>query len=293
MTSVDVVVPVFNDQIRLNRLLASLARQTLSPLSFGVIVVDNGSEVPVTLPDGLPFDCRLIFCAAPGSYAARNLAWPLSNAPWIAFTDSDCLPDDTWLEAGLKAAHGQADGVLPRLLAGRIQMIPSSDQALTSADLLELSFGMNQERYVRSGGYGITANLWVERSLLELLDGFNALRKSGSDRDFCLRASQYGVKVFYVEGCSLRHPARSQQELELKARRLIGGRVDAAGPKFVSRLLALVMHTRPLLREGWVCLWLPLPWMDRCRMLRLMLHLRLIAMSEWFSLVFLSSLSQR
>lgn len=293
MIAVEVVVPVFNDQNRLNLLLASLARQTLSRDLFSVIVVDNCSDVPVFLPDGLPFDCRLMFCAAPGSYAARNLAWPLSNAPWIAFTDSDCLPEDTWLEAGLEAAHSLSGGVLPRLLAGRIQMIPSSYQALTSADLLELSFGMAQERYVRSGGYGITANLWVERSLLELLGGFDSLRKSGSDRDFCLRASQHGEQVFYVEACSLRHPARSQEELEVKARRLIGGRVDAAGSKFVPRLLALIMHTRPLLREGWVCLWLPLPWIDRCRMLRLMLHLRLVAMLEWFSLVFLSSPSQR
>ena len=44
MTAVEVIVPVFNDQFRLNCLLKSLAEQTLDPDLFSVTVVDNGSE---------------------------------------------------------------------------------------------------------------------------------------------------------------------------------------------------------------------------------------------------------
>ena len=55
MTLVDVIVPVFNDQIRLNCLLISLARQTLESNLFSVIVVDNGSDSPVVIPGGCPF----------------------------------------------------------------------------------------------------------------------------------------------------------------------------------------------------------------------------------------------
>ncbi|WP_392346894.1 glycosyltransferase family 2 protein [Parasynechococcus sp.] len=293
MTAVEVIIPVFNDKNRLNYLLTSLAHQTLEPHLFSVIVVDNGSDSPVVIPVGLPFFCRLMFCSSPGSYAARNVAWPAVQAPWIAFTDSDCLPENTWLEAGLEATRVAENGRFPRLLAGRIEMIPSSRQAATSADLLEIYFGMPQERYVRCGGYGITANLWIETSLLKALGGFDARRKSGSDRDFCLRANQLGVKVVYVQSCSLRHPARSRDELAVKARRLIGGRVDAAGSNFARRFVALLMHLKPLLRESWVCWFLPLPLLKRLQMLYLMFVLRIVAMHEWCILVLRSTSSHR
>ena len=153
MTAVEVIVPVFNDQFRLNCLLKSLAEQTLDPDLFSVTVVDNGSESPVSIPAGLPFSCRLLFCYVPGSYAARNAAWPAVQAPWIAFTDADCLPESTWLEAGLEATRVADNGRLPRLLAGRVEIIPSSSDELSPADLLEVYFGMPQERYVRCGGY--------------------------------------------------------------------------------------------------------------------------------------------
>ena len=67
MTSVEVIIPVFNDQSRLNRLLESLTAQTLPPSSFSVTIVDNGSDSPVFLPEGLPFHCRLMFCSKHGS----------------------------------------------------------------------------------------------------------------------------------------------------------------------------------------------------------------------------------
>ena len=293
MTAVEVIVPVFNDQNRLNRLLKLLALQTLDPNLFAVTVVDNGSQVPVVIPGSLPFFCRLIFCPTPGSYAARNSAWPAVQAPWIAFTDADCLPEATWLEAGLKATRAEENGHLPRLLAGRIDILPSSLEDPTPADLLEVYFGMPQERYVRSGGYGITANLWVETSLLKALKGFDARRKSGSDRDFCLRAKKLGVNVGYMHACSLLHPARSREELVLKARRLIGGRVDAAGSNFYRRFMALLLHLRPILREGWVCFRLSLPWLKRLQMFCLMFNLRMVAVREWFALVFCSIPTQR
>ena len=293
MTEVEVIVPVFNDQNRLNYLLKALTFQTLDPNLFAVTVVDNGSDSPIVIPDSLPYSCKLIFCSTPGSYAARNAALPAVQAPWIAFTDADCLPETTWLEAGLKATRTDENGRLPRLLAGRIEIIPSSWKDPTPADLLEVYFGMPQERYVRCGGYGITANLWVETSLIMALKGFDAQRKSGSDRDLCLRANQLGVRVGYMRACSLKHPARSCEELVLKARRLIGGRVDAAGPDPCRRFMALLLHLRPILRESLVCFHLPLPLVKRLQVLCLMFDLRMVSIREWFLLVYCSTTTQR
>ena len=172
-------------------------------------------------------------------------------------------------------------------------MVPSSYEVQSPADLLEVNFGMPQKRYVRTGGYGITANLWVETSLLHVLGGFDSLRRSGADRDFCLRAKKLGVSVFYNDKSSVFHSARSREELAVKARRLIGGRIDAAGPKLVWRLVALIMHLKPLIREGWGCLFLSISWSQRLQVLRLMIFLRLVAVHEWCLLVFSPSSVKR
>ena len=128
---------------------------------------------------------------------------------------------------------------------------------------------------------------------MHALGGFDSLRKSGADRDFCLRAKKLGVNVLYNEKSSVSHPARSRDELAVKARRLIGGRIDAAGPRLTWRLAALIMHLRPLIRESWVCLYLSIPWSQRLQILRLMIDLRLVAVHEWYLLVFSSSSFKR
>ena len=284
---VDVVIPVFNDAERLRHCLQALARQTLTADSFAVWVVDNNSDPPLQLAPQ-PFGLSLRRCMEPGSYAARNVVLPELSAPWVAFTDADCLPADDWLEQGLQAAsHSQG------LLAGAIRMVPSRPEQPSLADRLEIAFGMRQDHYVRQGGFGITANLWVQRPLLEGLGPFDAQRKSGADREFCLRARAAGIPVTYGPQCLVTHPARSEAELYQKARRLIGGRVDAAGGQPHRQLLALVLHSKPLLREWRLTLTMPLPWPTRLAMMQLLLQLRLAAAREWLRLVLARQASQR
>lgn len=284
---VDVVIPVFNDAERLRQCLQALARQSLAPDCFAVWVVDNNSDQPLQL-ETQPFRLTLRRCLEPGSYAARNAVLPELSAPWVAFTDADCLPATNWLEQGLQAAS-QSQG----LLAGAIRMLPAQPEQPSLADRLELAFGMRQDHYVQQGGFGITANLWVQRPLFDKLGGFDAQRKSGADREFCLRARAAGIPVLYGPSCLVTHPARSEAELYQKARRLVGGRVDAAGGRLHRQLLALVLHSKPLLREWRLTLVMPLPWPTRLAMMQLLLRLRLAAAREWLRLVLARQASQR
>ena len=52
-----VLIPVYNDQAGLERSLASLCDDGAA---FGVVVVDDGSSVPLRLPEGLPFGIELV-----------------------------------------------------------------------------------------------------------------------------------------------------------------------------------------------------------------------------------------
>jgi len=52
-----------------------------------------------------------------GSYAARNKGILNSKGDILAFTDSDCIPKDNWLEKGLSVVVNQDS---PGLIGGQI-----------------------------------------------------------------------------------------------------------------------------------------------------------------------------
>src|SRR5215510_14496873 len=58
--SVSVVIPAYNCQPSLDQTLASLAGQTYPQHLLEVIVVDDGSQPPLVLPEIRPETCRLI-----------------------------------------------------------------------------------------------------------------------------------------------------------------------------------------------------------------------------------------
>ena len=70
---------------------------------------------------------------------------------------------------------------------------------------------------------------------------FDSDLKSGGDRDFCLRAFRQGVDVKYIRDMRVFHPARDLCALRNKARRLIGGRFDAAGSSKKTKMKSCLM----------------------------------------------------
>ena len=88
-------------------LLAALAAQSFR--DFEILLVDNAPEEPRP-PLALPGAARILPCAEPGSYAARNLGTAAARGRILAFTDADCRPDPGWLAAFAAApiAHSSA-----------------------------------------------------------------------------------------------------------------------------------------------------------------------------------------
>ncbi|MBV9734810.1 MAG: glycosyltransferase [Acidisphaera sp.] len=97
----------------LGRGLAALARQTLPPRHYEVIVIDNSPEAAtsaryrrvVRRPRGL----RWFHLPEPGLARARNLAVQQARAPLLAFIDDDAIAPPRWLAALLEgfAAFGE------------------------------------------------------------------------------------------------------------------------------------------------------------------------------------------
>jgi len=118
MPRISVCVSTYPRAARLPELIAALEEQTLPPEEFDVIIVDNCStdetkHMLADLAKTTRLDLRIGRTEQNrGPAPARNMAWQMSAAPVIAFTDDDCRPAPGWLEAGLQALEGSSDGIV-------------------------------------------------------------------------------------------------------------------------------------------------------------------------------------
>ncbi|MDN3522097.1 glycosyltransferase family 2 protein [Halomonas ramblicola] len=262
-----VIVPVYEHWQLIPALLQCLQRQTLGQAGFEVLLVDNGSQ-HFTPPAELPDNVRILKCATPGSYAARNHALEHAKGPWLVFTDADCLPEVEWLERLMQCARSLP---MESVLAGAIRMQPSG-ACPSIYEMYDLVKGIPQAWYV-SRGYAVTANLAVPLALARELGGFEAKRLSGGDADFVRRAVARGAMLHYVEQAVVAHPARdSWQAIATKARRIKGGQLTAGSPG-QRALWLLRTFTPPLLAWYRFLLRSQQPW--RYRLMASFLQTRL------------------
>lgn len=219
---VSVVVPVRDDD-RLRSCLDALAAQTLPAAAVEVVVVDNGSAAPVTVPAGV----RLLTEPRRGSYAARNRGLAACRAPVVAFTDADCLPAPEWLECGLAAL---ASG--PDVVTGPVEVFPAVPGRPGGFELYDALTAFPQEHFVARFGFGVTANLLVRRPVFDAVGPFDPTLRSGGDAEWGERATAAGHPPAYRPEVLVRHPARrSLAELVEKTRRTTRGVEQIAARK--------------------------------------------------------------
>lgn len=198
-TRISVVVPTHNRQANLRTLLEALSQQNLAARDFEVIVVDDASFPPISVP-GLPLDVKLVRCEPSGGPgAARNTGWRIARADLIAFIDDDCRPSSDWLRSLLselpKPAHSTA------IIQGPVEPEPSQLNGLTPLS-----------HTIRVGGPDrnfACANIAYSRALLERLGGFDErLTKSGEDVELGARALNAGATQLFAENALVYHEVR-------------------------------------------------------------------------------------
>lgn len=110
MSSISVVIPCFNVQRYLANALDSVRRQTTP--AHDIVVIDDGSDAPVRLPDGWQGPpLKLLRTANRGLPAARNLGIAASRGELVAFLDADDAWDPHKLERQQQAMERQQDAV--------------------------------------------------------------------------------------------------------------------------------------------------------------------------------------
>ena len=194
------VVPARNAARSLPALLASLRNQTLAPERFEVVVVDNASSdgtAALAHADG----AVVVAEPVPNRSRARNRGIEAARADHLAFTDADCVASEGWLEA-LLACRGEAP-----LVAGPVEV--TTGPLPNAIERLEARWRFAQEHWVREG-WAATANLSVDRAVLEAVGGFDpTYRRAAEDPDLCLRAGRAGFALGWCPGALVRHEAES------------------------------------------------------------------------------------
>ncbi|GAB6922443.1 mycofactocin system glycosyltransferase [Rhodococcus sp. OAS809] len=203
---VTVVIPVKDNQAGVERLLPVLKDLT-------VIVVDDGSEVPVEPRRACPGTGTITVVrheSARGPSAARNSGLRSAQTRFVAFLDSDVIPRAGWLE--LMLGHFSDPGVA--LVAPRIVALDPYGTALARYENMRSSLDLGRkEAAVKSGSpvaYVPSAAVIVRRDVALECNGFDESLEVAEDVDFCWRLQAAGWRLRYEPVAHVAHDHRVQ-----------------------------------------------------------------------------------
>ena len=194
-----VIIPHYDDPVRLRRCLAAMAENELGRAE--VLVVDNASpEPPEALTGEFPF-ARLLTEAEKGAGPARNRGVAESRAPVLAFIDADCVPAPDWLETA-RAVAGRAD-----LVGGRVSVFDETPPPRSGAEAFEAVFAFDFRNYIERKGFSGAGNLVTHRRVFEAVGGFG--NGISEDTEWTMRAVAAGHGLIYEDGLRVGHPSRA------------------------------------------------------------------------------------
>ena len=230
---ISVIIPVFDKVALLKQCLEALNVQTFPSADFEIIVVNNGALEDVERIVNQYPQCRYVYEAIPGSYAARNAGIAHAKGEIVAFTDTDCIPSPNWLEKGHRYFFGPHKA---SYVAGRIQLRHSHSMARTLSEEYEMLFSYNQGYNWRVLGFGATANLFVRRAILEQVGKFNASLFSAGDQELGRKVRDLGVPCVYADDVMVEHPTTTKlASLLMRYVRYIGGDFDLRRARGINR----------------------------------------------------------
>lgn len=221
MPFVSVIIPVYNDSERLKTCLRALEMQTYPPEQYEVIVVDNQSDEGLDLIVAAFPHAISIVETQRSSYAARNAGILRTQGQIVAFTDSDCIPAEDWLEAGVKHLMSTSNC---GLIGGKIELFFQTSGRPTAVELYDSLMHLQQHLFVNAMRFSATANLFTFKTVFDRVGLFDSRLKSGGDKEWGQRVFSAGYRLVYADDVCITHPARATfRQLRGKERRLAGG----------------------------------------------------------------------
>ena len=202
-----VVIAAYNRADSVAELLRLFAAQTLPASDFEVIVVDDGSAVPVAplleqLP--LPFSLTVLRQMNAGPAAARNTGILQARGRIIVVLDDDMRVGPEYLAAHL-ASH---EAAAHRVVLGRL--LPPEHRRLPLFERMQLDLLDRMATRVANGGHLAGGDLYtgnvsfVKSDYLEV-GGFDPALRLSEDLELGLRLDQRGAEFVLSNDAWARH----------------------------------------------------------------------------------------
>lgn len=208
--SISVLTIVRDRADHLAKLFEGLERSSVRPDEL--VVVDMGSDPPVTLPFGM-FPIEVVRIGGRGLplAAARNAAASAAVGEHLLFLDVDCIPMRRLVSA-MDTELARSDGLV---CAEALYLGPTDARGVWSEEELSLSAVPHPVRTFPAEGTREEANaglFWslvfgIRKSRFEQLGGFDEafVGYGAEDTDFGFRAQRAGVPLIFMGGAGAFH----------------------------------------------------------------------------------------
>jgi len=214
---VSIIIPTFNRQKSLIRMLESLFTQTIPQENFEIIIVNDGStddteKIILDLIKSHP-NINYIKQSNKGIASARNKGIINSNGDIIGFTDDDCIVDPSWIENAVESLKN------PAFCGVQGKTLPESkiDQKKLIFHYVHAVKNTGKEK---SKSYQ-TCNIFHRKKVLNEISGFDEKLRYGSDDDLAFRLIRKGYKIHFDENVLVYHEVRYQNLLSYISKKLI------------------------------------------------------------------------
>jgi GT2 family glycosyltransferase len=201
--AISVVIPTYNHRDGLSRILDALETQTLPRHLFEVIFVDDRStdgtaEVLESAKLERHLDMTVLSTSSNsrGPARPRNIGWHAARAPVVAFLDDDCVPDPSWLAAGLAEMQARP----------RMGVMQGKTLTPASVDLHALDRYAVYRLILGPSPWFEAVNILYRRAALEEAGGFNeSLATWGEDTDLGWKVVAAGWERGFCAGATAVH----------------------------------------------------------------------------------------
>uniref|UniRef100_A0A7C1JXU7 Glycosyltransferase n=1 Tax=Caldilinea aerophila TaxID=133453 RepID=A0A7C1JXU7_9CHLR len=202
-----VIVPVYNGAEVIKRCLDALATQTVAPERYEVIVVNDGStDDTATVIERWrslhpQIQLTLLSQANAGPAAARNCGAAAARAPLLLFTDADCAPTPTWIEA-MTAPFADLDvvGAKGVYVTEQTGLVPRFVQA-EYEDRYDRMSRQTQIDFIDTYSAAYRRIIFLENN------GFDPIFTTSSveDQEFSFRLAQKGYRLVFAPAARVSH----------------------------------------------------------------------------------------
>ncbi len=232
MTTISLIIPTYNSATTLRECLDSIKKQTLVPTE--IIIVDGHSS-DNTVRIATEFGCKILFENGGTRAAACNVALESAIGDLIAFTDSDVVAKEDWLEKLATTLNKKEDENVVCITGPNVEYPNESlfGRAVIAIYNTFLGGGWSEQarsifnkkgRFVESAA-GCNA-LYKREALNEVLP-FNESLLTAEDTDINFKLLKKGYKLYFDPLAIVYHQRpQNHKSFRIKSRKYAVGKIQ-------------------------------------------------------------------